>query len=138
MATNSINATFKGGWHFAVDVKGHTIDIDNTKENGGKDTGPTPKIFMLLSLAGCTGFDVVSILTKMKVNFSDFSIKVDGDLTSEMPTTYNNVSIHYTIKMKKGDRPKMERAVKLSEEKYCGVSRMFQAFSKVHFDISYL
>ncbi|MCO6498440.1 MAG: OsmC family protein [Chitinophagaceae bacterium] len=136
--TNTVNAVYKDGMHFAVDVNGHTIDIDASEQNGGKNIGPSPKVFMLLSLAGCTGFDIVSILKKMRVDFSDFSVRVDGDLTEGQPVIYDHASIHYSIKLAEEDRGKMERAVAMSKNKYCGVSRMFESFAKVDFEIHYL
>ena len=81
MATNTINATFKGGRNFTVDVNGHKIEIDSDEAGGGQNLGTRPKVLMLASLAGCTGFDIVSILNKMRVNFSDRAITVDGHLT---------------------------------------------------------
>lgn len=138
MAVNTISASFKGGMNFTADAYGHKIEIDKDEKNGGKNIGTRPKVLMLVSLAGCTGFDVVSILNKMRVSFSDFSIKVDGHLTETETQTYDDVVINYTIKVAKEDEPKVLKAVKLSEEKYCGVSKMFQAFAKVSFKINYL
>jgi len=135
---HTVKAVFKKGRHFSVLVNGHTIEVDATKENGGENLGPSPKIFMLLSLAGCTGFDIVSMLQKMRVEFSAFSVKVDGALSDGEPSIYNHVIIHYSIKLSEANRAKMEKAVQLSKEKYCGVSKMFEAFSKVDFDITYL
>lgn len=136
--SDTVNAVYNGGMHFSVAVNGHTIEVDTTVEKGGENKGPSPKIFMLLSLAGCTGFDIVSVLRKMRVNFSDFSVRVDGDLTDSEPSVYNKVTIHYSIKVDDADQGKMERAVLLSKEKYCGVSRMFEAFADVKFHINYL
>jgi len=93
---------------------------------------------MLVALAGCTGFDIVSILGKMRVAFSDFSIRVEGNLTDTEPAVYDKAVIHYTIRLAEEDRPKMEKAVHLSEEKYCGVSMMFKSFASVDFEIHYL
>ncbi|HUZ61495.1 MAG TPA: OsmC family protein [Hanamia sp.] len=138
MAVNRINAVFKGGMNFTADVNGHKIEIDTDEAGGGKNLGTRPKVLMLVSLAGCTGLDVVSILNKMRVNFSDFSISVDGHLTDTEPKMYDEVVINYTIKVKKEDESKVEKAVNLSEEKYCGVSKMFEAFAKVSFKINYL
>lgn len=135
---HTVKAVYKKGRNFSVNVNGHTIEVDASRENGGEDIGPSPKIFMLLSLAGCTGFDIVSILSKMRVPFSDFDIRVDGELSDTEPSIYNKVLIIYTIKLAEADRPKMEKAVKLSKEKYCGVSRMFEAFAEVDFRIDYL
>lgn len=138
MAVNTINAVFKSGMNFTVDVNGHSIEIDTDEAGGGKNKGTRPKALMLVSLAGCSGFDVVSMLNKMRVNFSELAIKVDGRLTETTPQIYDDVVIHYTIKVNKEDEAKVEKAVKLSEEKYCGVSRMFEAFAKVSFEIHYL
>jgi putative redox protein len=138
MAANNISVTFKGGMNFTAEVFGHKIEIDKDENNGGKNLGTRPKALMLVSLAGCTGFDVVSMLNKMRVNFSDFTINVDGHLTDTETAIYDAVVINYNIKVKKEDEPKVLKAVKLSEEKYCGVSKMFQSFAKVSFKINYL
>ena len=138
MAVNTINATFNSGMNFTADVNGHKIEIDTDEAGGGNNIGTRPKALMLVSLAGCTGFDIVSILNKMRVKFSDFSVSVDGHLSETEPKIYDEVTINYTIKVSKEDEPKVEKAVKLSKEKYCGVSKMFEAFAKVSSKINYL
>lgn len=138
MAANSINAVFKGGMNFTTDLNGHKIEIDTEESRGGKNIGTRPKILMLASLAGCTGLDVVGMLNKMRVEFSDLSIKIEGHLTETDPKIYDAVTVIYSIKVKKEDEAKVSKAVKLSEEKYCGVSEMFRAFSTVSFKIIYL
>jgi len=138
MAVNSINAVFKGGMNFTADLNGHKIEIDTEEDRGGNNIGTRPKVLMLASLAGCTGLDVVGMLNKMRVKFSDFSIKVEGNLTDSEPKVYDEVVINYSIKVNKEDESKVEKAVKLSEEKYCGVSKMFRAFAKLSIKIIYL
>lgn len=138
MAVNTINAVFNEGMNFAVNVNGHTIQIDTDEAGGGKNLGTRPKALMLVSLAGCAGLDVVSILNKMRVPFSDFSIKVEGHLTDTEPKIYDTVTTNYTIRVDKNDEAKVLKAVKLSKEKYCGVSKMFEAFAKLSFTIKYL
>ena len=64
MASNNISAVFKGGMNFTAEVNGHKIEIDTEEAAGGKNIGTRPKALMLVSLAGCTGFDVVNILNK--------------------------------------------------------------------------
>ena len=136
MDTHNITAVFNQGMSFTSHINGHKVITDSNSEGAGD--GPSPKRLMLASLAGCTGIDVVSILSKMKVAFSDFTIDVSAGLTEEHPQIYRDVVIIYKIKMADDDKPKMEKAVKLSEEKYCGVSAMFRAFSKVEHKIVYL
>lgn len=119
-----------------------TIDVYQFKmDSSDSPTGagaPSPKKLMLSALAGCTGIDVVSILQKMKVDFTEFSIDIEAFLTEEHPKIYNKVSIVYSIKVSETDKPKVERAVQLSKEKYCGVSAMFGYFASVKWEINFL
>jgi putative redox protein len=131
MATNSIESVHKGGMNFTTLINGHSIIVDLAKTGGGNDEGTSPKILMLVSLAGCTGVDVVSILNKGRVKFSDFTINIDAHLTEEHPKIYDDVTITYNIKVNKSDEVKVEKAVILSQDKYCGVSEMFRAFAKL-------
>ena len=101
MATNSIESVHKGGMNFTTLINGHSIVVDLAKTAGGNDEGTSPKILMLVSLAGCTGVDVVSILNKGRVKFSDFTIHIDAHLTEEHPKIYDDVTITYNIKVNK-------------------------------------
>jgi putative redox protein len=117
---------------------GKTIRIDANPDEA-TNTGVRPKALILTSLAGCTAIDVVELLKKMRVEFSDFSIKVSGELTEEPPTTYHTVKLTYAVKLNNADdRAKMEKAVNLSQEKYCGVSAMVKKFADLQVDIEYL
>jgi len=138
MATNSITSVYQGGMNFTTLIEGHSVTIDLDKAAGGTDAGPGPKILMLVSLAGCTGVDVVSLLKKMRANFSDFTINIKAHLTEVHPRIYDNVIITYNIKVSKADESKVEKAITLSQDKYCGVSEMFRAFAKVSNKIVFL
>lgn len=138
MATNTVDAVYQGGMNFTTAVKGHHVTIDLSREHGGNDLGTSPKILMLISLAGCTGVDVVAILNKMKVNFSGLSINVHAHLTENEPKIYDKVLITYSIRVDENNKPKVEKAVSLSQDKYCGVSEMFRAFSKLSHKIEFL
>ena len=138
MADNTINSIYQGGMSFKTDVKGHDITIDLSPASGGNNLGTSPKIFMLVSLDGCTGVDVVGILNKMKVSFSNLSIKVEASLTLDDPKIYKDVAVIYSISVKKEDEKKVEKAVALSQDKYCGVSEMFRAFAALSHSIVFL
>lgn len=138
MATNRVTTIFNGKMRFTSKITGHDIIMDSSASDGGEDNGASPKQLMLASLAGCTGMDVVSILGKMKVEFSDFSIDVQASLTEEHPKTYDKVNLTYKIRLAAEDQAKMEKAVALSEEKYCGVSAMFRKFSDLKTEIVFL
>ena len=120
---------------FTASINGHNVIMDTTADDGGDNVGPSPKRLMLAALAGCTGMDIVPMLNKMKVKFSEFSINVDAHVREEYPKIYNQVKITYIIKMTEEDRPKMEKAVALSQEKYCSVSGMFREFAKMETEI---
>lgn len=138
MITHSVSTVFNKNMAFTSAINGHNVVMDTTADDGGEDTGPSPKRLMLASLAGCTGIDIVSILNKMKVAFSNFSIDIDAALTDEHPKIYNRVKIIYKIKITPADKTKMEKAVSLSQDKYCGVSAMFKAFAELETEIIYL
>ena len=112
--------------------------MDASKQDGGNNLGASPKKLMLASLAGCTGMDVVSILNKMKVKYENFSIDVEATLSQTHSQIYNKVSIHYKISIAETDKIKMEKTVKLSQDKYCGLSAMFKAFASLSTQIEYL
>jgi len=138
MADHLVTTRYKGGMTFKSKVDNHIITIDTPENDGGEDLGPRPKKLMLSSLAGCTGIDVVSMLNKMRVEFSDFSMDVEANLTTETPKTYNWVKITYRIKVKEEDQDKVRRAVKISKEQYCGVSAMFEKFAELEYEIVFL
>jgi putative redox protein len=82
---------------------------------------------------------VVELLKKMRVEFSDFSIKVTGELTDDHPSTYRTVILTYSVKLADaGDKDKVEKAVNLSQQKYCGVTAMVKKFADLRVNIEYL
>ncbi len=138
MADHTVTTRFVGGMTFQSHLDNHTIIIDTPENDGGNDLGPRPKKLMLSSLAGCSGIDVVSMLNKMRVPFNNFSMDIEANLTKEIPKTYKWVKITYRISVKDGDREKVQKAVILSKEKYCGVSAMFSKFAEMEYDIVFL
>lgn len=119
------------GMSFEADLDGHKIMIDADPSVGGENKGPKPKPLMLVALAGCTGMDVVSMLTKMRVELEEFSIDVEANLTAEHPKYFDAFTIVYTFKGKNLPMAKLEKAVNLSQERYCGVSDMYRHFAKI-------
>ncbi len=138
MAIKRVSAVYQGGMNFTSEIDGHTIQIDTTEDKGGLNLGPRPKALMLAALSGCTGFDIVSILNKMRVEFSNFSVASEANSTDTEPSIYDDVKIIYSIKVKEEDESKVEKAVHLSKDKYCGVSRMFEGFARVSFEVDFL
>jgi putative redox protein len=120
---------------FETEMDGHKVIIDASEEQGGSDLGPRPKKLMLTALAGCTGIDVVMILKKMKVEFDALNVIVEGELTEEHPKYYNKMKVVYQFKGKGLVLSKLEKAVKLSEEKYCGVSAVYRQAMEMESEI---
>jgi len=111
---------------FEAEVDGHKIYMDSSPEHGGKNTGPRPKPMMMVALAGCTGMDVAAILAKMKENVEEFSVEVEGNVTDEHPKRFDGMKILYRVKGKGINRKNVEKAIKLSTTRYCGVSANYQ------------
>jgi putative redox protein len=133
---HNISSVNGEGMAFTTLLNGHNITTD--MDNGdGQNKGPRPKALMLVSLTGCTGIDVVSILQKMKVDFSDLRIDVQADLTDEDAAVYHTVKLTYYIKVAAEDQAKVEKAVALSMDKYCGVSAMFRKFATLEREIRF-
>jgi putative redox protein len=120
---------------FETEMDGHKVIIDAPEAAGGSDLGPRPKKLMLTALAGCTGIDVVMILKKMKIVPEAFNVIVEGELTEEIPVTYNKVKIIYQFKGKDLPMDKLEKAVNLSETKYCGVSAVYRQAMEMESEI---
>jgi putative redox protein len=129
---HKITTQWKGKMLFESDnPSGHTVLMDTSEENGGTNKGLGPKAMMLSSLAGCSGLDVVSILAKMKTEIDDFKMEVEGLLTDEHPKYYHTVTVDYHFYGTNLDESKINKAVNLSVEKYCGVMEMFRKFADV-------
>lgn len=120
---------------FETEINGHKIFLDASNESGGKNLGPRPKLLVPAALGGCTGMDVVSILRKMKVEFDNLQIIIDSDLDEEHPKKFNKIKILYLFKGKNLPLDKIQRAVELSQEKYCGVSATLKESVELEYEI---
>ncbi len=138
MASNTIELKWLSELKFDIAQNGKTLRIDGNPDEAAS-TGVRPKALILSSLAGCTAIDIAELLKKMRVEFSNFSISVTGDLTEDAPKTYHTVHLIYRIQLQNSaDKDKMEKAVNLSQEKYCGVSAMIKKFARLLIKIEYL
>ena len=90
---------------------------------------------MLLALAGCTGMDVISILTKMRVVVEHFDVSVTGELSDNYPIEYISMHIVYKFTGKELPLEKIERAIELSQDKYCGVAALYKKAIPVTYEI---
>jgi putative redox protein len=134
---HELSFAYNGGMSFKGEVNGHEIIIDADEGFGGNDLGPRPKPLILLALIGCTSMDVVSLLKKMRVDFKDLKVSADGELTEEHPKFYHKIKLIYNIWGEDLDNAKVEKAIKLSQERYCGVTAMLEKASEINYEIVY-
>lgn len=105
---------------------GHTITIDGPQDHGGKNQGPRPMELVLLGLGGCTTFDVMSILKKSRQDVTDCVAEIDAERAEEVPSVFTKIHVHFTVTGRDLKPNLVERAVKLSAEKYCSASIMLE------------
>ena len=103
---------------------GHAIVMDGPPEIGGENLGVRPMEMLLLGMAGCTMIDVVSTLKKMREVLIACQTQVSADRGEEYPKVFTNIHVHFILKGKKLNPSKVEKAIKLSAEKYCSASIM--------------
>ena len=132
MTTHTVTTTWKGKMQFeSINPSGETFLINAAAEHGGEGAGLRPKALMLSSLAGCSGLNVASLIEKMKLEVADFKIETIANLTEEHPKVYDAVTVEYHFYGNNLNEAKLQRAVDLSVEKYCGVMEMFRQFAKI-------
>ncbi len=132
---NKVDVTWAEEMSFEAYVNDHKIVLDADEKVGGKNRGPRPKPLTLVSLGGCTGMDVISILKKMRVEPDYFNVQVEGELTEEHPKYYHTITITYIFRGKDLPMEKLEKAINLSQDKYCGVSVMLNKTAKIEHKI---
>ena len=112
----------------------HWITMDGPEDFGGSDAGIRPKELLLLGLGGCTGSDVVSILNKKRIRIDDFEMNLTADTTDEHPQVFTKINIEYVFYGKNINPKDVERAIELSQTKYCGVTAMFQKAMEITYN----
>ena len=113
---------------------GHAIVVDSDRAS---NTASGPMELVLMALCACTSTDVVIVLNKKRQPFTSLSVRAEAERAAEPPTVYTQIKLIYSIGGKV-DRDAMEKAVKLSEERYCSVSQMLQKTAKISWEIEYL
>lgn len=129
MADKTANVVWKGDMTF--DGFGSTfpdgkIVFDAEESVGGHDRGFRPLELLLVGLAGCTAMDVISILRKKKQDVTGFEVAVEGTQAAEHPKYFTAITVVYRVTGRDIDLAAVERAVELSETKYCGASAMLR------------
>lgn len=110
---------------------GHAVVMDGAPDAGGRNIGVRPMEMMLLGLGGCTAFDIVMILERMRETVTGLDIALEAERASEDPKVFTHVKMIYKVKGRGLKPANVERAVSLSAEKYCSASAMFEKTAKI-------
>ncbi|MGZ4135509.1 MAG: OsmC family protein [Tumebacillaceae bacterium] len=120
----------------AVGNSGHHATMDVKKEAGGDGSAPSPMEMVLMGLGGCSAYDVVTILEKMRLNIEEFKMELNGTRAEEMPQRYTDIHIHYILKGAELTPDKVERAIVLSRDKYCSATASLNAEFRMTFELN--
>ncbi len=119
---------------WAIPDSGHAVVMDTEVSKGGKDSAARPMELLLISLAGCTGMDVIYILRKMRVKVDGFELVVDAERAPQHPKVYAKVHVKYIFYGKNIPENKVKEAIELSQHKYCGASATVRAAGELTYD----
>ncbi len=107
-------------------LSGFSVPLDASAEHGGQDSGFRPLELMLVSLAGCTALDVLSILKKKRQEVTAFEVRVYSKRADDHPKVYTDLWVEYLVTGHNIDPAAVERAIELSENKYCSAQAMLR------------
>ena len=102
----------------------HAVLMDGPPTAGGRNLGPRPMEMLLIGTGGCTAFDVVSILKKSRQAISDCYVELAAERAETEPKVFTKIHMHFVVKGKDIKPEAVEKAIKLSAEKYCSASIM--------------
>ena len=118
----------------AESASGHAVVLDGAPEAGGRNLGPRPMELVLMGTGACSAFDVVMILRKARQDVSDCVVELDADRATEDPKVFTRVHFHFIVTGKGVSASHVERAVRLSKEKYCSATAMIAKTAAVSSD----
>lgn len=113
--------------HFeATADSGHTVLIDGPPNGGGENRGPRPMELVLIGLGGCASYDVVNILEKARQNIVDCVTEITATRAESIPQVFETIHLHFVVTGKSLKDAVVERAIRLSADKYCSASKMLE------------
>lgn len=123
------------GMTFVVESgSGHAVVVDGAPDIGGRDLGPRPMELVLMGTGACSAIDVVHILRKARQPLTDCWIELDSERAPEDPKVFTKIHLHYVVVGKGLAQAQVERAIKLSKEKYCSATIMLAQSAEITFD----
>lgn len=115
----------------ATNETGNSIQMDGSPSIGGQNLGARPMEIVLMSLAGCSSIDVISILKKMKQEVTEYDVEVTAERRDEVPSIFTKIHMKFLVKGNNLEEDKVKRAVQLSAEKYCSVSKILEPTAEI-------
>ncbi len=113
---------------------GHAVVLDGPPDAGGRNIGMRPMEMVLVGMGGCTAFDVVSILHKARQTVTDCRVELSAARADEIPKVFTRIHVHFIVTGRGLKPAQVERAVKLSAEKYCSASLMLGKTAEITHD----
>jgi putative redox protein len=135
MTTTARIAWVENALFVAESGSGHTVTMDGSPDVGGRNLGARPMEMVLLGMGGCTAIDVVSMLRKQRQDIRDVAVELVAERADDHPKVFTDVKLVYRIRGKNLNRALVERAVSLSDEKYCSATAMVRKSAVVSHEI---
>jgi len=118
----------------ATSESGHKVLMDASKEVGGEDRGSRPMELLLMGLGGCSGIDVMMMLEKGKQQVTDCQMQITSERAEGVPAVYTKIHLHFKVTGTDLSEKRVAKAVALSAEKYCSVSKMLEKTAEMSHD----
>ncbi len=131
MSTTAKVSWVDGALFVAEGGSGHTLTMDGAPDIGGRNLASRPMEVVLMGMGGCTAIDVVSMLKKQRQDIEGVEVLLSAERATEHPMVFTEVTLVYTVRGRKLNKALVERAVSLSDEKYCSATAMFKKSAKV-------
>jgi len=131
----SVKWTGLDGMTFVAETgSGHAVVMDGAPEGGGRNLGPRPMEMVLLGTGGCTAYDVVLILRKSGQDIRGCDVRLIAERADTDPKVFTRINFHFVVRGRALKPNLVERAIKLSHDKYCSASAMLAKTAELSMD----
>ncbi|MCD6205143.1 MAG: OsmC family protein [Candidatus Marinimicrobia bacterium] len=128
----------KGSTFIAKGDSNHWVVLDSVEKFGGSDAGSRPMEMVLIALGGCTAMDVESLINKMRTPVDEFHIEISAERQDEHPKVFTKIHLIYIFKGTNLNKTNIEKAIRLSQKKYCPVTAMLIKSVDISYEIQYI
>ena len=135
MSTTAKISWVDGALFVAEGGSGHSFTMDGSPEVGGRNLASRPMEVVLMGMGGCTAIDVVSMLKKQRQDIEGVEVSLEAERAAEHPMVFTSVKLVYTVRGRKLNKALVERAVSLSDEKYCSATAMIRKSAAITHEV---